>query len=365
MIGIAVILVIGGFWYLNGKNQQKGATNEPIKIGAVLPLTGASSVAGEQARLGMELAVETITQKGGIDGHNIELFIEDSKSSATEGVTAFNNLLAINNPNVIVSGLSSITMSLVPQAENFKTPLIGIMASVPNLANNEWVFRYYPTAKQEVPPILEMANNLGIKSISVLYLNDDFGKSFYDTTKEQFKGEVYGESFLISTKDFKTELTKIKAKKFDGILVVGFNGHIINALKQIKELRIDSKIFGPSSVVFQDVREATKNLGLNVYAGIPNMYGDNSDAEFVAIKNDFEKKFNKEFDHYSATGYDTIMLIKQAILQSGSSKEGIKNGLSSIQKFEGTLGSAEINGRDMSFKLWPAIIKSGTIEYLK
>lgn len=76
-----------------------GQKKETIKIGAILPLSGASSQVGEAQRDGLRLAVDEINTWEGINGKKIELLIEDSKTdkvSAKDEVTPFMQLL-INN----------------------------------------------------------------------------------------------------------------------------------------------------------------------------------------------------------------------------------------------------------------------------
>ena len=342
----------------------KPAEKEVIKIGAILPLSGSAAFSGEQMRDGMLMAVEEINNKGGINGRKIELLIEDSKGSAQEGVTAFNNL-NLKSPNIIISSLSAVSVALVPLAKEKEIPLLVTVVSVPNVAKNEWVFRYYPTAEQEIPPLINIANELKINKIAVLYLNDDFGVSVYNTLKEKFGGTVIGESFPIATGDFRTQITKIKSANPEAILVVGFSSHIVNAVKQIKEFDLNIKIFGLSTMAVPDVRKALGEVGEGIYLTAPMLYNNNVSDETKYFKETFKNRYNKEADHYAATGYDTIKLIEQVIRSSGYSKEAIKEGLTRLQSFTGLLGEAEINGRDISFPLYPARTEGGEIIYLK
>ena len=356
---IVVIVVIAGIWWgVSRKSTQLPTTKkEVIKIGAILPLSGSAAFAGEQIRDGMLIAIDEMNKIGGINGKQVELLVEDSKTNPQEAITDFNNLL-LKNPNVIISSLSSISMALVPLAKEKKIVLLATVATAPDLAKNKWSFRYYSTAEQEIPPIVKLASNFKIAKIGVLYLNDDFGLSMYSTLKNKFSGEVFGENFLISQTDFKTELTKIKAKNPDAVLVVGFRSHIINAIKQIKELNIKAVIFAPSTIAFPSIR---RSLDISVYGGIPKIYGEKISPEVLVLKKKFEEKYNKEFDHYVATGYDIVYLIKQVIESSGASREKIREGFENLKKFKGIFGNIEIKDRDFSFPLYPAMVTNDRI----
>jgi branched-chain amino acid transport system substrate-binding protein len=58
----------------------KARAADTVKIGLCNPLTGTYAAAGKNERIGCELAIEQINAKGGINGQQAELLIEDSTS---------------------------------------------------------------------------------------------------------------------------------------------------------------------------------------------------------------------------------------------------------------------------------------------
>ena len=83
---------------------------EPIKIGAILSLSGPGGFYGEEARDGMLLAVDEINAWGGINGRYIELIIEDSKTKPQEGKEGFKSIEEAHHPLLYVSNLSSVSV---------------------------------------------------------------------------------------------------------------------------------------------------------------------------------------------------------------------------------------------------------------
>ncbi len=83
---IIVIIAIGLFFIL-----QPGK-KEPIKIGAILSLSGPGKGEGTGARDGLVLAADEINSRGGINGREIELIIEDSQTNPEEGKKAFSKI---------------------------------------------------------------------------------------------------------------------------------------------------------------------------------------------------------------------------------------------------------------------------------
>ncbi len=63
-----------------------------IKIGAVLSLSGAASVVGEEVRDGMLMAVNEINLRGGVNRKNIELIIQHAKTGEKKKEEAINSI---------------------------------------------------------------------------------------------------------------------------------------------------------------------------------------------------------------------------------------------------------------------------------
>ena len=71
LAGVTALLALAG---VPGHAQTSG---EPIKIGAIVSITGAGAGLGVPERNGMLLAEKTINAKGGINGRPLKLLIED------------------------------------------------------------------------------------------------------------------------------------------------------------------------------------------------------------------------------------------------------------------------------------------------
>src|SRR5215211_8044562 len=76
-----------------GIGQPHGQTPEPIKIGAVLSVTGAAAGLGVPERNGAVVAEKAINAKGGIKGRPIKLIVEDDTTNPDTAVTKANDLI--------------------------------------------------------------------------------------------------------------------------------------------------------------------------------------------------------------------------------------------------------------------------------
>jgi branched-chain amino acid transport system substrate-binding protein len=125
----------------------------PIKIGAILALSGNSATLGAGVRDGLQLAVDEVNKRGGVNGSKIDLIIEDSKSDPQTGVECFNRIENTHHPLFFVSQMSSVGIALAPLAEEKRVVLVGVaIAAVDFTRTREWVFRYWPLGQAYMPP---------------------------------------------------------------------------------------------------------------------------------------------------------------------------------------------------------------------
>jgi len=87
------------------------AAEEPVKIGAMLPLTGTSEVEGQDMNRGIEIAVEEVNAAGGVMGRKLEVIVEDTETRPKAGLDAVHKLVDVNNvPVVLGAYFSSVSL---------------------------------------------------------------------------------------------------------------------------------------------------------------------------------------------------------------------------------------------------------------
>jgi branched-chain amino acid transport system substrate-binding protein len=116
---------------------------EPYKVGAVFAITGPAAWLGEPERNSVKMLQEEINAKGGINGHPLELVIEDTVGEETRAVLAVNKLINKDNVLAIVGpSRSGTTMAVIPIVEKAEVPLISC-ASAQEIVTpvKKWVFK--------------------------------------------------------------------------------------------------------------------------------------------------------------------------------------------------------------------------------
>jgi len=360
---IAVVVVAAAVALFFGLRSVK---KPPIKIGAVLSITGPGSHI-MNLRDGMLMAVDEVNSWGGINGRKIELIVEDNKTDIEEGVTAFGRIESTHQPLLYVSAFSSFSLALVPLAEERKVVLVALNASSPDITKqNDWVFRYFSTAEYEIPPILSILKDLNVKKLGIIYLNDDYGRSVFELFKEAFEKTgktVRSESFEREVSDFREKLQQLK--DMEAIYTIGLVKHFRDIFTQLKEENYNGHILGASGA---SVLHLEKDVSITdgVYVAAPIIY--NPKFLFTReVKEKYELKYKKPFTHHAANGYDFIKLLAGLLEDQEISRDNIKSLLEDGFIHPGVFGILEVKPgeHDIIFPFHSAQIIDGKVKYLK
>src|SRR3989344_2574768 len=247
---VVLVLIVVGFILYGSKGEDKAA-KETIKIGFIGPLTGDASSLGTVARAAVELAVDEVNAAGGVNGQTFDVTYEDGKCSPADANNAAQKLLNVDKVSAIIGGLcSSETSAFAPQAMQQKIVTITYCSSAPSLdKTGKYFFRTYPVDTFQGKYAAEYAyNTLGAKKVAILYHISDWGTGLKDVFTQRFTelgGQIIAtEGTPQEARDYRTQLTKLKAAKDDYIYAPLYPEGGIVMFNQVKELGIATKFLG-------------------------------------------------------------------------------------------------------------------------
>jgi len=330
IIVVVVIVLVVKFSVLNKK--QISVENNSFTVGAVLPLTGPAALWGETVRNGMELALE---QKPGI-----KILYEDSKSTAADGISAY-NLLQDKKVDLTVSELSLVAVPLSKIAQERKLPLlVSLVAASHSSIVNDYTTRYYTNPTNYATPAFTDPTSpvISAKKIALLYRNDELGGSVKDKIQElsdaNGKKIVTMESFMPAEKDYRTTLLKVKNSGADVfIFVASTPGEALAIVKTAKQLNIGMPIV-ESSAVFADLDTRKQAGDISFYSTSYDFSLPDKATEFKA---NYQAKFGKAPNFGAAFGYDMVNLINVC----KDKKEAIRECLAGVPQIDGVAGIAK------------------------
>ena len=222
----------------------------PFKIGVMESLTGPGESYGTVLLQAKQMAVDEINAAGGINGHDLEVIVEDSKCGAQDAITAYNKLTDVDGVKIILgTTCSGAMLGAAPLAEVDGVVLFSASATSPDIAEaGDYIFR---TAINDNHLGVDTGNVLwadGIRSLATITESTDYAEGVRRTSVAQFEklgGKVVGEErYASDVTDFRSQLTKLLNANPDGIHLAAqseFSGGTI--VKQARELGYQGPIY--------------------------------------------------------------------------------------------------------------------------
>jgi branched-chain amino acid transport system substrate-binding protein len=240
-----------------------------VKVGIVLPLTGAEAKFGEIEKRSFEMAVDEINAKGGIKkGEKLELIIEDDTGRPDVGRSVVEKLITKDKVVMLGGGYSSsVTYAVAGVAQQNKIPFLVNTGSADNITSSGWdyIFRLNPPVSEYAGAIESLLTDVvKPKTIAILYENTLFGtsgaKSFEATCKSLGYEVVIKEGYESGGIDFKPILIKVKQLNPDVVYMISYIMDASLLMKQAKELKLTPKMFIGGAAGFT-LPEFAKNAG--------------------------------------------------------------------------------------------------------
>jgi branched-chain amino acid transport system substrate-binding protein len=305
------------------------AQTKSVKIGSILPLTGASSVSGKAAELGYKLALDEINASGGVLGQPLEFVLEDDASTPATAIQTFTKLYTVDKVDFFAGGFGSgnvIAISGAAKQFNAFLTILGA-AAIPVedvYASYPYFFHYHPWAYYNSAAVVDFFKFLkkakGAKNIAIAYEDGVFGSgapAFADLIKKEGFNVVLLEKFKTGAGQFTSILTKAKESKVDIFYWVGYDADALPIASQAKEVNFNPGIiYGvPASwpVGFEANKLSYGMAGLSLW--LP-------DSPKAASK-DFVKKYQKKFgtitqEYLAPLAYVNMMTLAAAINRAGT-----------------------------------------------
>lgn len=341
-----------------------GSEPEPIKIGALLPISGVSGETGQRLLNGVLLALDEINSRGGINGRLIELVIKDTQADPEEAKRVFLEMEEEVQPLVYISGLSRVGVAIGPLAEDAEAPLLVLVATSPKVVDDkEWVFKYPQSAAAEVAPALFHFEKLGVKRLGLLYLNDAFGRSLFESVGDAFRetgGVLEAISYEADKRDFRDSIAELADT--DAIYFVGLQPHRRGFLVQLKESDYSGHIIGSSDLSTELGQDGTEG----VYMATPGLYNPSNIFAGETSKR-YEEAYDEPIDFRAAAGYDGMRIIADLLQGEELTRVNVQRILDSGFTYSGVWGLITVLPRehDMFAPLLPTRIVGGEFEFLR
>jgi branched-chain amino acid transport system substrate-binding protein len=211
---------------------QSAFAAEPIVIGNVAALSGASAQSGEAITRGLSLAIDEINAKGGLlGGRMLKLVQRDDESSPPKGLIAARELIFKEKVAAIFGGIDTpVSLAITPLANKEKMIFMGVWAAGTGITRNgakpNYVFRVSAMDSLVDVKLLKYAHQkFGAKKVGLMLINNPWGESNQKGLMAASKADptvqiASVEKFENADVDMVPQLARLKAAGADAIILV-------------------------------------------------------------------------------------------------------------------------------------------------
>ena len=242
---LCLSLVVGGC---------SGPAPEPrtVRVGAVLPLTGAYAFFGVSIRDALLMAQRSL---GEHRRFRVQLIFEDGQLDPSASLKATLKLLDVDKVDAIFSFNSGIGNLISPLADKRRIVHIAI-ASDPKVAQGAFNFIHWTPAVAEVRLLVDELANRGIHRIAVIGVAGGGGQIILDAIKQLAPTRgielVAEELFATSEVDFRTILLKTVRQKAEIVVVLVSTEKLDLIARQRNEMGITIPLTSVENFEFTD-----------------------------------------------------------------------------------------------------------------
>jgi branched-chain amino acid transport system substrate-binding protein len=329
---------------------------QDIVIGEFASLTGSEATFGINSSNGVQLAMEEINNSGGLlGGRKIKIIIEDDQSKPGQPSAAVKKLIASDNAIAIVGEIaSSRSLEAAPICQEARIPMVSPGSTNPSVTEKgDYIFRVCFIDPFQGTVMAKFAlDNLHAKKVAILSdVRSDYSKGLAQYFGDYFKahgGQIVVERSYSgggTDRDFRAQLTSIKAAQPDAIFVPGYYTEAGLIGKQARSLGIKVPLLGGDGWDSPKLAEIGGSAINGCYFSTHFSPKDQSPKVQDFVKK-YQAKFHAMPDGMAPLGYDAMAILGDAIKTAGSTDGAkIRDALARVKNYDGVTGKITIDAK--------------------
>jgi branched-chain amino acid transport system substrate-binding protein len=346
-----------------------------IKVGEYASLTGKEATFGQSSHKGIVMALEELNAAGGVLGQKLELLSEDNQTKAGESATVAKKLLARDKVVALLGEVSSgRSLEAAPIAQAAKVPMIAPAATNPKVTETgDYIFRVcFIDPFQGTVMAKFAASELHAKKVAIISsVSNAYSVGLTKYFRETFTeggGEIVAEQkYSEGDKDFRAQLTAVKASGAEGVFVPGYYTESALLIRQARELGLTVPFFGGDGWESEKLLEIGGDA-LNGCFYSTHFSPQNDDPHVAEFVKKFQARWTNEIpDAFAALGYDAAYVLVDAIKRAGTTDSAkLRDALAATKNFPGATGLTTIDeNRNASKPATIIAIKDGKLSFYK
>ncbi len=297
-------------------DRSKEGSKDTIKLGAIISMTGFAADFGEMSKKGIDLAVSEINAKGGINGRQIEVIIEDDRTDAKTAAGLYQKLTSVDHVDGIIgSNFDFVTQPIFALAKTGTTAVIS--PSNPRIAGsfdtNEHSFVMMSDFDKMIRAFEGFLGSENYNRLGILRFDSAFSAEIAQTLSEiavaNGKQAVFEETYkAIGSNDFRTAILKLKKEKVDLLFLDMIGQDTLTFLTQARQLGYTPRLFTYTEALA--TMQTVKGVDLSLYENIVVVNWDVVTADFSKV---FEAEYQIKPVKSAHRAYEAVYLLAEAV----------------------------------------------------
>ncbi len=342
LAALALLLLFSG---CTGRETTQPSSAEPIQIGSILILTGEGSSWGQASKRGMDLAIEKINAEGGVLGRPLLAVHEDDQGEPKQAVSAFHKLTAVEQAQFIIGPTwSPMGLAIAKLADQKKIVVVSPSLGVKEFnESSPYLFNTWPHDFILSEHLAELAYEAGHRNVAIFGTKQVWVEDQTRAFTQRFEALGGQVGLLVEpnpdTLDLGTEAARVK--QGPGIDAVILTSGVMNVgargARRMREMGVTLPFY-------------SMTLDKNIIKVAEGAYEGLVFPTFLTPDPAFERAYAERFgtplEIGGDTAYDAVMLLAEAIRETGSTEpEKVKDYLNAVKRYEGVSGSLEADGK--------------------
>lgn len=326
---------------------------QPIRVGAILSVTGPASFLGDPQKRTLEMMADQINSSGGIEGRKIELVIYDDGGDANAARTFASRLVDQDKVVAMVGGSTTgTTMSMIPVFEEAEIPFMSMAGAIQVVQPvKKWIFKTPQTDAMACEKIFSDLNARKLSSVALVSGTDGFGRSMRDQCVAV--APKYGikialeESFGPRDSDMTPQLTNVRGKAdVQAVIVPGIGQAPAIVVRNFKQLNLSLPLYVSHGVASKEFIELAAGGAEGARLPAPALLlGEKLPPEdpqrlpVTTYIQAYEKRWGQPVSAFGGFMHDGFQMVVDAIKRQKSAEPAkIRDGIEATTKFVGVNG---------------------------
>jgi branched-chain amino acid transport system substrate-binding protein len=332
-----------------------------IKIGSVLSVTGPASFLGDPEKKTLEIYVNEINAKGGVNGKKLQLIVYDDGGNPNNARTFATRLVEEDKIDAMVGGSTTgATLAMIPVFEEAKIPFISLAGAIQIIQPvRKWVFKTPHTDTMACEKIFADLKHRNLTNVALISGTGGFGKSM-SAECHKVAGKagikiVTEETYGPRDSDMTPQLTKIRnAAGVQAVVNPGFGQGPAIVTRNYRQLGIKLPFYQSHGVCSKDYIKLAGPAAEGVRLPCAALLiadklpaSDKQKPVVVAYAHNYQAKTGQPVSTFGGHAYDGLMILTEAMKRAKSAdKAKVRDEIEKAKGYIGTGGIVNMSATD-------------------